>query len=731
MKATTVSCDSQISQVVVYARGAVVTRSLSLPAALPDERLELVTTGVSPLAQPGSLRVRSEGDRRVIGVRSRLEIPKGIRAGDPIEHLKELSRQNRALERRLAEIDDSRERLRQIEISLAMHGRSQKLDPSQRIGDGLAASRLVTELIADLDEKQRALEEEIRKVRERIVEAKVAINHERGEALAGEDHPTRTVHVHVAKGSGDLASLALSYVVTAARWWPAYTARLEEDGPARLSLEAFVAQASFEDWNDVTLGLSTADLAHGIELPKLPSLRLGRRQAPQRSGYRAAPEGLDELFAPYDEIMKAVPRHTASSESGVSGDELIPSDWSQSDQSLITGVRTHPRVREARAGKKLQAPPIPGGQPLVGHGGPPPPQGAPAPMGDAVANDAPMAAYEPQMVMPAMAKSKGGSILRAAAMPFAAAAAAPFVAGEMVKDGIARRRAPEGAGGGGVQRFAHAEPDAIQPAQGWLDFDALTMRGVEEGSMRGRLGRRSERGPALPLPKDLASPRHVTDPTESRGKFDHRFDSSGTVSVPSNALSHRVPLAESSAEHRARFVSVPREREEVYREVVVDNPFESPLLAGPVDVFVSGALVTTSRIEAVDRGGQMSFGLGVEERLRVARNARAEESTVGMLGGKTEVRHDISIEIASSLGRMVDVEVVDRLPVTDDKDVDIERLESRPEPRSYNQADRGQPIRGGLHWKVPVNPGARATIEFAYKLTLSSKEEVVGGNRRE
>ena len=111
----------------------------------------------------------------------------------------------------------------------------------------------------------------------------------------------------------------------------------------------------------------------------------------------------------------------------------------------------------------------------------------------------------------------------------------------------------------------------------------------------------------------------------------------------------------------------------MYREVEIQNPFDAPLLSGPVEVFLDGALMTTSSSRFVDRGGVVHLGLGVEERLRVARNARVEEGTAGLLGGSAVVDHAITIEVASSLGRKVTVDVLDRVPMTDDKDVDDAR----------------------------------------------------------
>jgi hypothetical protein len=87
--------------------------------------------------------------------------------------------------------------------------------------------------------------------------------------------------------------------------------------------------------------------------------------------------------------------------------------------------------------------------------------------------------------------------------------------------------------------------------------------------------------------------------------------------------------------------------------------------------------------------------------------------------------------VASSLGQKVAVEVIDRIPVTDDKDIDIKILSTRPEADKYTQTERGTPIRRGLRFQIELPPGDKQRVEFAYRVTLPAKNELVGGNRRE
>jgi len=289
-----------------------------------------------------------------------------------------------------------------------------------------------------------------------------------------------------------------------------------------------------------------------------------------------------------------------------------------------------------------------------------------------------------------------------------------------------------------AEEIAAAEialPEAIEPEDEWLDFDALELADPLDQERRGRLVRAPKaaggRGGNVESVELIESPYLALDPVEARGMFDHRYDAEGLADIPSNRMPHRIGLHSAEVSGSPRFVSVPREAAEVYREVVIENPFDAPLLAGPVEVFVENALLCTSSIPLVDRGGRISLGLGVEERLRVARNARIEESTAGLLGGSTVVDHAITIDLSSSLGQKVTVDVFERIPVTDDKDIEIKLSYTRPSHETYSQVERGAPLRGGMRMQVDVPAGGKNRVELGYRLTLPSKNELVGGNRRE
>src|SRR5690606_23516182 len=135
---------------------------------------------------------------------------------------------------------------------------------NERLGAALETADLVAELLSKLDTEERALRRSLEKLNTELAQ----LSQQRLAAPQG--GPQRQVRVALAPGSEHLRALEISYNVSAARWWPAYAARLGNGGKnAEFAVEAFVAQQTLEDWKDARISLCTADMVSDLTLPEL------------------------------------------------------------------------------------------------------------------------------------------------------------------------------------------------------------------------------------------------------------------------------------------------------------------------------------------------------------------------------------------------------------------------------------------------------------------------------
>jgi hypothetical protein len=681
-----VSVESRIEQVTVYAQGARVRRVATLRAPLPN----VVRFSGLPLAVIDDT-VRSEvaGAALVSAIRVGVDAPSG-------DARPEESDERRAARQRvvLAESDVERLDTALERLAAAPTIEDDPSDDPPAAWHAIVAAR--RELVGARARREATLREQranaVRELEEaqRVLEVIIEREQSASTARAARLHEVRK-HAEldlVAQGGAGDVTVRIEYQVPAARWAPSYVARLDGD-QARFELRAVVAQQTGEDWSDVALQLSTAEPERFTQLPELHPQKIGRRQQePAKRGFRAPPSGADALYADYDRCFPRVVRTLAEA---APFDDDAPEDAMAALADQVWDEETS-RSKERYRGEPPAAPPMP----------------------MTLARPAPLA------------KSRGGlanTVAGAIAMPFAMAAQA------------ITRNAP---GGGGTPAPAQA-PAAPTPR---LDYGNLRMAAPST----------AERGTLVPAPREHAPdaavrveqsiarihhlplpPGHVADWSHA---YDYAFASDGTVDIASDAAWHSIALTARAGTAKLRHVAVPREQSDVFRVAAITNPFDGPLLPGPIDIYDRGQFLVTSEVDYTPPGGTVDVGLGVDPAVKIARNVEFHEEAAGMLRGALRLVHAISIDVENLAPRPIDLEVRERVPVTREGDDDVEVSVGKVDPpwerfAPDSDAPGEERLRGGFRWQITVAPATKKLLRAGYEVKIANKHELVGGNRRE
>src|SRR5262249_26030468 len=152
----------------------------------------------------------------------------------------------------------------------------------------------------------------------------------------------------------------------------------------------------------------------------------------------------------------------------------------------------------------------------------------------------------------------------------------------------------------------------------------------------------------------------------------YAFASDGKVDVRGDATWHSIALTARDAPAKVRHVAVPREQADVFRIAELANPFEGPLLPGPIDVYDRGQFLVTSEVDYTPPGADVEIGLGVDATVKIARNVEFHEEATGMLRGALRLVHAITIDVENLSPRPIELEVRERVPVTREGDDEVE-----------------------------------------------------------
>lgn len=534
--------------------------------------------------------------------------------------------------------------------------------------------------------------------------------------------------------------VAVSYIVPGAMWRPAYRLYLEDGSrKARLVMGAQVAQRSGEDWPAARLHFSAARLDRLIQLRELPSRRIGRAQVSRPKGWipkQPPPKG---LFAAYDHwLEEGLERPDGESPpaeqmlrdcQALARQALMetPADKNAATASLWTVPlpKSRPTPQRPQAGATGELAPLPPPPPPM-----PPAQPSPAP--SEVRRRAEPASWG------------GAGTIKVDLLPTERKGLSLPSLGDMVA-GVASvfmKEDDEYAGASDLRDYRPSapRPQPPAPAGNYLRYELCGVDCVDM-EVRGRL--RHVRAFLMSERVEFPEPtvRGLIDRARSDARVDlpamaHAgimfvYDAQGRANVPQDGHAHTVELAGADGAPETRYRTIPMTDPQVFARLHLPNPLPFPLPPGDVQVFHDNAYAFTTSLSPVGTGGEAVFPLGVEQRLKVARNVTYHQDEKGLTGGNTEATHGIDIKLRSHMPDRVVVEILERVPVPDEseKKLDVRIKGSQPQAETVEIVDQRR-IRGTHRWSMAVDPGGEASVRLAYAISLPAKMEVVGGNRR-
>jgi hypothetical protein len=745
-----INLNSRVRAVTIYRRGAMVTRAAELvrEGAQFPRRIQLV--GLPLTLDDSSIRVEVETEGAgAAPVAGDLRVTLSVPGNDP-----ELAPpSNDELDQAQLELElanETRTQLTRAKARLAALQPAERGQPEEGKAPAPSPTAARLELLGFRRERSEQLNREIEAANERVRVAKEQLETLRErERTASSQRNARThelrkaaiLEIHTST-SGDAklverVRVKLHYFVPGARWAPAYTVRLGGLGAgsaATLELRAMVGQSTGEDWHDVALTLSTASPQQWTELPELESRRIGRRQPPPaKTGWRPSPVGAEALYADYDHGLGEPPIEAPVVEPTKTGgfssnryelaeeldapEEMQASYGAPPAPSPMLADEPTPEVMRSRGPMAKRSAPQAGGPP-----------GAPQ--------------YFPQPASRGASKGGGFGALVGGAIDGIASAFASEQSATMQLD--------RGGGGGGYM----PEPELVA-GRDLLDYGRLRLfpgstsrRGalrridmrmqyqqlcIEHVRVDVAVGQITEAIAWAELLETERAPEGHHWPT-SEGGFDYAYVAEAPVDLASTGVFTSLPIDLREAEASPRYVSVPRESQDVFRIVSLRNPLAAPLLPGPADVYVAGKFLLTSDVELTPIDGRIELGLGVEQAIKIARNVSFAEDSSGMFKRQLGLTHTLELTVQNHLGSAATVEIRERIPIAakaqaDDIAVQIENVTPRWE--DYEPKDPDHPLEGGRMWKIEVPANGKRELSASWVVTIPVNHELIGGNRRE
>lgn len=478
--------------------------------------------------------------------------------------------------------------------------------------------------------------------------------------------------------SGDKATtLELSYQTAGARWQPTYDLQL---WPAKnqvdLALSGLVSQETGEDWEDVSLVLSTAIPTQATQLPKLTRWKLG-------SAERFVP-------TPVAQTEPALPPPPRSSPLIVlpqaSSQPAIPVEELRRRLLLQAGLSDHGRrvqVVDSLAEKDFDG--IPDSNDIRAD------------------NDEAKSAEEPNKAAPRLMKpvTRNHRSLRGQA-PAAPPPPPP---------------PPPPSPSQEIAAFSATTTVAGVPMNG--SSDGLTMDVAQSESSdnlrqvsAGRYGNSQPRtlGVGMTPPPGYVPPRYASDlPASLAGGYDLALSGLYPETVKSGQGIRRVALLSRSFPVSVLRKVLPAMAPEAFLVAELKNPSTQPLPGGRAQLFVGADPAGVANLQTIAPGQTYTLPLGLDRALKPVRNVALVTTEKGVFNKDEVTEYTVTTELQNPYATAIDVELQDQVPLAASKDVELKLLRSDPPARHDTTT-------GVLTFRLQLAPRAKLTTTFVYSL---------------
>ncbi len=207
------------------------------------------------------------------------------------------------------------------------------------------------------------------------------------------------------------------------------------------------------------------------------------------------------------------------------------------------------------------------------------------------------------------------------------------------------------------------------------------------------------------------------------------FTIPGTVTVPSNDSTQRVPIASARLAADLRYEATPKALPTAFLSARTVNRTDYPLLAGPMNTFLDGAYVAASRVRTVMPGESFELQLGADEGISVKRKlvSRFAENT-GLTGGGRRVTYEILVTVANNKKTTEHIRLREPLPVSRNEKIEV-KLTS-PEEKDVGTKESPREVMRGddgiLAWSFDLRGGERREVPIKVSVDYPADVAVTG-----
>ena len=180
------------------------------------------------------------------------------------------------------------------------------------------------------------------------------------------------------------------------------------------------------------------------------------------------------------------------------------------------------------------------------------------------------------------------------------------------------------------------------------------------------------------------------------------YELPGGLTLPSRSDQQLVSIASIRSQADFTLIATPLLTDFVYLQADLLNNSDTVLLPGQASIFRNGEFVGKSRLPQVTIGETFTAGFGIDSQVRVVRELENKKTRIQ--GGNRIDTYDYRVALSNYKNTPVELQLLDRLPYTDDASIKIELEKTEPELSADSEYLRSARKKGILRWDLKLAP---------------------------
>ncbi len=235
----------------------------------------------------------------------------------------------------------------------------------------------------------------------------------------------------------------------------------------------------------------------------------------------------------------------------------------------------------------------------------------------------------------------------------------------------------------------------IQPAMGYVESDAMQEVVVT----------------AQGLKREKKALGYATAPIQAniiQNQLNISFDIDIPYDILSNGKEHSVALKEIKLPASYKYFAAPRVEKEAFLLAEINDYSKYNLLQGEANIIFEGMYVGKTMINPNQTADTLSLSMGRDKSISIKRDKVVDKSGTKFLSSKKEQTFTFDITLRNNKKEAVDMKLQDQIPLSPDKEIEIELLESNNGKLAAET--------GILTWDLNLKPSETKKIRISYKV---------------